>query len=126
MEDREKKDRLKKHHITFDDDMQEQARRSAEKLEEKARQTDNPRLRNRLISQADSYHEAITEISGMTKAEAVDWIQENTGGKKGAEMSGAGEYAGTVWSRQTACDSLSSWKEIFTNVAAIIQDSSSR
>jgi hypothetical protein len=110
------------HHHTFDEIMQAKALEKAKMLETKAEKTLSPIKKKALIKQASSYHEAIGELQDMTKAEAVDWIQRNTGGHKGAEMSGAGEYKGNVWSRQTACEVLSSWPEIFSTVAGIIAD----
>jgi hypothetical protein len=113
-----------KHHLTFDEDLVKQVITQAEKLEYKAKKSLNTFERKRLIKKADSYHEAIGIMEGMTKAEAVDWIQNAVGGKKSAKMADAGEYESEVWSRQTACDVLSSWQEIFKTIASVISSNS--
>jgi hypothetical protein len=108
------------HHTRFDEALQNRALEDAKNMERKASLPEFRRKKTELLERAESYYRAVDEIKDFTKAEAVDWIQENAGGQKGSEMSNAGEHMGVVWSRQTACDTLSTWKEIFTTVADII------
>jgi hypothetical protein len=104
----------------FDDNMRDNFTKKAEALDEEIRNENNSVKKAKLLKTADSYYEAISELEGKSKAEAVDWIQVHSGGKKGAEMDDAVEVGGYVWSRQTACHVLSSWDDILGTVSYII------
>jgi hypothetical protein len=73
-------------HPEFDDAMREKFEKEALKLDEAIRDEGNKVKKMKMVKIADAYYEAISELDGMTKSEAVDWIQVNSGGRKGAEV----------------------------------------
>lgn len=70
---------------------------------------------------ANVYRASLDLLTGKTKLEAVQIIQELSGGHVSAELDDAGEVAGTVWSLQTACHEISTWNEIFSTVVHLLQ-----
>lgn len=107
-------------HYDFDDAMRDHFTKQAEILDDEIRQEKNGSKKTRLIKTANTYYEAISEADGLDKGEAVDWIQKHAEGKKSAEMEDAVDVGGYVWSRQTACDRLSSWEEILSTMSYLI------
>ena len=107
-------------HYDFDDEMREHYTKQAEILDDEIRKERSESKKARLVKTADTYYEAISEVEGLDKGEAVDWIQNHAGGKKSSEMADAVEVGGFVWSRQTACHRLSSWEDILGTVSYLI------
>lgn len=107
-------------HPEFDEVVRDHFTEKAEVLDEEIRGEKNPVKKAKLVKIADSYYEAISELEGKTKADAVNWIQTHSGGNKSAEMDDAVEVGGYVWSLQTACHILSSWDDIIGTVSYII------
>jgi len=78
-------------HYDFDDEMREHYTKQAEILDDEIRKERSESKKARLVKTADTYYEAISEVEGLDKGEAVDWIQNHAGGKKSSEMADAVE-----------------------------------
>ncbi len=103
----------------FDDGIREWAEKYAKELDEQIRQTQG-RQKKIMERRAGGFWRAIGVVDGCTKAQAVAWIQEESGGGTGATMDDLGEVGGTVWGLSTACNTLSPWKTILEAVAYLV------
>lgn len=104
----------------FNDTVREKAEQRARKYDENISLKKTRKGRALAQRKADSYWEAIDVAEGLTKRQAVEWIQDTQGSSDRTEMNDAVEVGGMVWSLQTACNALSSWHEILSTIAYLV------